>query len=298
VVEPVLGTRLTIRVDGADEVSTERAVARALAEADRLEALLTAHRQGSAFQCWRDAVLERVPAELVDVLDAAERWHVRSAGAFDPSLGAAVARWRRAEDEQSLPDRVDLRRLVRQPLPFAIRDGVAERLGDCRSVDLQGIAKGWIVDRVVEAVLADPDVDAVVIDIGGDVRHAGRPGSSAALVALEDPRRTGDNADPLAVVALHGMAVATSGGMRRGWRIGDEWYGHVLDPRTGWPLPPDRSASVVTRLAVDADALASACIGLPVDDALLLVAREGAAALVVDDSGDVHANDAWRSLVV
>ena len=66
-----------------------------------------------------------------------------------------MRRWRLAAVEQCAPVREEMRLLAAaaQVLPFAIVDGELEVVGDCELVDVHGMAKGWIVDQLVDVAL-------------------------------------------------------------------------------------------------------------------------------------------------
>ena len=123
-------------------------------------------------------------------------------------------------------------------VPYVVGDGSVESVGDCRDVDVHGVAKGWVIDQMVDAVLEIREVQSVVVDLGGDLRHAsGAAGPpSFVTVAIENPFAVADNTAPLTTLRLSDRAVATSSGGRRGWWVEGRWYGHLLDPATGWPL--------------------------------------------------------------
>lgn len=226
----------------------------------------------------------------------AQDWLAVSDGALHPNLGRLKQRWREAERTGRLPNREECLELAEQlgELPFAVRHqgdaGRVQRLGDCSGIDLDALAKGWIVDRASEAGMV-PGVERVLVNVGGDVRLIG---TGSARIAVEDPRSALDNAAPLAVVALPAGGLASSGAARRGFRVGGRWYGHVLDPRTGWPVEAVAGVTVVAPDAASADALATV-VGVEglTDAATALLERRGAAALVVPASGDVLASDRW-----
>jgi len=296
--EPVLGTRLTMRVSAADEPAALTARAGAEATADRLEAILSAYRAGSPFDRWRGGLLDQPPAELVDVLAAAAHWQDRTGGAFNPCLGAVVGAWRAAERDQRLPPADELAGLARAAAhrPFDVLGGEVRRTGDCSVVDVHGVAKGWVVDRMAEAAIASPGVEGVLVDLGGDVRHAS-PDAGTVTVAVEDPFRVADNARALTVLRLGEAAVASSGGGRRGWRIAGQWYGHLLDPSTGWPLPHQRAATVVAPTAADADAAASAAAVLVPERLAEWADADRIAVLTVSPGGEVWRSATWSAVV-
>ncbi len=288
-----------MRVVATDRRVANVADAAALAEVDRLDELLSAYRPDSAFNEWRRGESGSPPAELVEVLGSAASWHRRTGGAFSPCLGAVMARWRRAEVDGRLPDREELLELVAGAarLPFVVIDGRVVVRADCSLVDVHGVAKGWVIDEMTRAAFDVEGVSAVLVELGGDLCHR-RTGSSADLVAVavEHPRAVADNSAPLAVVELAGRAMATSGGNRRGWRIGDRWYGHLLDPATGWPLAEQSGATVIAPSAAEADAIASAAAVVDVDQIEMIAG--GAAVLKVMPDGGVWRSPSWRDSVV
>ncbi len=299
VVEPVLGTRLTLRIDAIDASAAHLAGERVVDEADRLEGLLSAYRSGSEFARWRRGELDAPGAEVGEVLAVARSWHERTGGAFHAATAGLTARWQDAANAQRLPGASELADLAAAcaRLPYEVVDGCVRRTGDCRLVDVHGVAKGWVVDRLSEVALRVTGVGAVLVDLGGDLRHAGPEARGPVRIAIEDPWRVADNATPLITVSISGQAVATSAGGRRGWTIDGRWFGHLLDPRTGWPLAEGRSATVVAATAADADAWASAFTVLDAEPAAALAGSEGVAVLVVAESGEVWRSPAWRSSV-
>ena len=89
--------------------------------------------------------------------------------------------------------------------------------------------------------------------------------------------------------------MATSSGNRRGWRVAGRWYGHLLDPATGWPLAQQGSATVVASSAADADAMASAAAVL---ESEAIESLGDAAVLKVLPDGRAWRSSGWRASVV
>lgn len=284
-----------MRVDASDGEVARRVERMVLAEADRLEGVLSVFRVSSEFSRWRRGEVDAAGPDVCAVLRVAADWFAATAGAFNPCLASVFDRWRRAEAEQVLPDAEELAELARRAtLPFTVDGERVDRQGDCSCVDVHGVAKGWVVDRLVDVAVALDGVTAVLVDVGGDLRHARRDAMADAMVGVENPFAVGDNEPPLTVIRVADRAVASSGGGRRGWRIGDRWFGHLLDPVTGWPLAVQRSATVVAASAADADAAALAVVV----GGLAAVDGHDVAVLLVGEDGVVSRNDAWRASVV
>lgn len=291
----LLGTVVEVRVACADGTVAAAAGARAVAEIARLESLLTVHDAGSELVRWRSGALDDPGAELTAVLALALDWQRRSGGAFNPRTARLSAVWRGAEADQRDPDPAVLdeqAQAIADPA-YRVVDGRVRRLAACDGLDLNAIAKGWIVDRAVDAALRDDGdrIAHVVVNAGGDLRHRG---SGAVRVGVEDPLRPFDNAAPIDVVTVANAAVATSGSARRGVRIGGRRHSHVIDPRTGRPVAHTASATVLAPDAATADAIATVAGVLTPDAALVFVDRvDGAAALVVAADGAQHRSARW-----
>lgn len=298
----VLGTSLEMQVAGSRSQSA-RAVDAALAEIARLEAQLSTWRDDSALSAYnagqRD--VETLPDDVRAVLDLCEHWRIATSGAFSCRLGGLIAQWRQADSDDRLPDRARMRRQARAIAALDMpRHGRLDPQTGLR-FDVDGIAKGYILDRALErARAAAPAALGIRIDIGGDAVYWGEPERGQAWQAgIADPRQPIDNETGIARVALRSQAMASSGHSSRGYGIGRRRFSHILAPRDGWPLSYAPSATVVTNDAASADALATALTVLPVREGLALVdGIAGAAALIVGDSGIAFASSRWPSLLV
>lgn len=266
-----------------------------LDEFERLEAMLSAFRPSSAWSRWKAGTLadDDVPAELRALLaDVAVWWH-RSAGAFNPRAGALRNRWTRAVIEQRLPSNDEVLTLAHtlQQLPFHFEHGQLRSTADRAELDLHSIAKGWIVDRVLDIGARATGVDTVAVNAGGDLA---RRGTGSLRVLIEDPRDAFDNSPPLVSIRLHQGGVATSSGARRPLRIGDHSLNHVIDPRTGWPVMHTLSATVMATDAASADVLATVCSVLqPSDVSTFIEQLPNVGACVLAADGTLHRSGTW-----
>jgi thiamine biosynthesis lipoprotein len=142
-------------------------------------------------------------------------------------------------------------------------------------VDLGGIAKGYAIDKAVEA-MQKAGATGGMVDIGGDIRCFGLPsaGQSVWRIGLQDPDKAKDGFDtgtPLLVLHLTDAAVATSGGYRRFARIQGEKYSHIINRLTGAAAKGLSSVTVISRSAIDADALATAVDVMGTEKGLALI---------------------------
>jgi thiamine biosynthesis lipoprotein len=295
--EPVMGTSLDVLVTADDPQAAAVGEQAAVDEMRRREHIYSAFDPASELCRWRSGAEPEPSEELAELLAAAHRWHLRSLGTFNPAVGALSDLWRGAATTGTAPTAEECRRLAATIAEPRFDGAYPHRpLPGAQAVNFNALAKGLAVDHAAAAALTVPGVQAVTVSAGGDLRHSG---SGTVRVGVEDPARPYDNAAPLTVVTLgNDMALATSGSARRGFRVGDRWYSHVIDPRSGWPVDHAASVSVVATEAGVADVLATVACVLTPDLAVAAVEalQPGAAVLVVTTDGDRVANHAWRRL--
>jgi len=181
---------------------------------------------------------------LAAVVRAALHLRARTAGAFDPAVGAAMLALGYDRSFERLPRRGGAAPDHRRPR-IAVA-GATVRLDGAGCLDLGGIAKGYTVDRVA-AWLQGHGARRVLVDGGGDLRASPGVGPIGAGPGLG--------------LRLDGRALATSSTRKRSWEGPDGRRHHVVDPATA--CSADSGLATATVLAPDAttaDALATALL--------------------------------------
>jgi thiamine biosynthesis lipoprotein len=298
--EGVLGTSLELQFVCGSADDGARAERAALREIDRLEAVFSAYLPTSELRRWEATLDEEVAvsAELAEVLEASEGWRLRTGGAFNPAVEALTRLWKEHAAAGRMVSDARLGGLAAQlasPLWEVDRARPTARRRTRLPVTLNAIAKGFIIDAACECA-AGGGVREALVNIGGDLRHRGGQG---VAVAVADPFADAENAPPVCVVHLREQGMATSGGYRRGFRVGERWLSHLIDPRSGRPVERVVSASVIAPTAATADALATALSVLSPGEGLALAdSLPDIACLLITDDGAQTANSAWEARLV
>ncbi len=229
-----------------------------------------------------------LPDAFFTVLDAALTMAVDSAGAFDPTVGPLVDLWgfgagsATAGDGLRVPDPARLAS-VRQHCGWRRitleRDARKLRQDGGVHLDFSGIAKGYAVDLVAQALQACGCVSWLV-EVGGELSGLGvKADGQPYWVALERP--PGDAGEGMRV-ALHGLSVATSGDYRRYVDHQGRRYAHTIDPRSGEPVRDAlASVTVLHPQCMVADALATVLTVLGEEDGMAFARQRGIAALFI-----------------
>jgi len=227
---------------------------------------------------------------LADVVGEGLRIARLTNGAFDPTIGPAVARFGFGPIVRSAAGTMpgNYRGLAMQGRRLAKRDSAL-------TFDPCGIGKGYALDRI-GALIAASGVAAFFAEFGGEVLVRGRhPTGRPWHVGIEDPAH-GDSGPPRHVVGMTGGAIATSGDRVNAYVVGGRRYSHIIDPHTAAPVNNGVAAvSVMARTAMRADALATALMVLGPARGLALAKREALPVLFVLRDGDVYRNLATAS---
>jgi FAD:protein FMN transferase len=155
-------------------------------------------------------------------------------------------------------------------------------------IDLAGVAKGWIAEQLV--VRFTPPGGLFLAQIGGDVAVSAPSATVPWCIAVDHPLQS----TPCGHIALFEGTVATSSTYERRWQRAGQTIHHIIDPRSGMPAQSDvLTASVIATQAIYAEAAAKIIVLLGCAAGLAWVSRYGLPGLVIDQSGNVHTNDAW-----
>jgi FAD:protein FMN transferase len=293
---PLLGTVIDVVVIERSEQRARAISEAAVSELERLEHVFSMYRAESELSRWKRDELDDPSGEFCAVMAIALDWHTRSGGTFNPLAGRLSRVWADAELAGTVPTEDHLAAIAESIVEprYTITDGVPIRNGDCRDLNLNAIAKGYIVDTAVTSV-RDAGSPGVLVSAGGDMRHVG---TDPVSVGIENPLRPYDNEPPLTTVSLHDAGLATSGGARRGWTIAGRRFSHALDARTGMPIEAQASITVIAPDSMTADVVATAAGALTPEEAVRMIeSMPDVACLVIDSNGAAHHDRRWHRLV-
>jgi thiamine biosynthesis lipoprotein len=221
-------------VDRGSEAHARELLRVAADEVRRIERKFSRYRSDSVVAHWQAAAGQAVIVddETAGLLDFAARCHALSGGLFDVTSGVLRAAWR-FDGSSRLPDPA----LVESLLPRVGWQHVGWRrpwltLPPGMEIDLGGIGKEYAADRVLALLMARTTLP-LLVNLGGDLVASGRRADGQPWqVGIEQP----EGGTPAGVLTLSAGALATSGDARRFLLKDGVRYGHILDPRNGWPV--------------------------------------------------------------
>jgi thiamine biosynthesis lipoprotein len=281
----------SIGTTGSDSDAVERAVHR-ICELEQRRSRFLDDSEISGLNRAGGAARRCSPDTIALVIALVRAWHATD-GAFDPTLLGSLVELGYAASRGDATLRTSLAPTV-TPAGDPGRVLVDEVAGVVRlpagtSLDPGGLGKGLAADIVVSELLAD-GVEGALVEIGGDLRVAGRPPESGGwCVAIDHP--LGGERELLSV---RDGGVATSTSRIRCWIADGELRHHVLDPSTRRPADHDVvGCTVIAGTAAWAEAFTKVAFVRGVGAAIDLYEAGGLAARIVTDDGVLRRTTAW-----
>lgn len=261
-----------VECETASEAGTLASLAHS--ETSRIESKFSRYRDTSVVQAINRsqgrAVI--VDTETAQVLDFAANAHHLSAGRFDITSGVLRRAWT-FDGSASDPDSTlieSLRSLVGwDKVQF---DGHAITLRPGMEIDLGGLGKEYAADRV--ALMLHRHCDKrLMVNFGGDIRAIGsKPADEPWHIGIESPD---PDAGPIGEISLLDGGVATSGDARRYCIVNGVRLGHILDPKTGWPVKgAPQSVTVLAGFCLEAGFLSTLAMVHGADAESFLAAQD------------------------
>lgn len=289
-----MGTVVTQLVYGKGAREAVEATAK---ELRRLEKLLSFHDPDSDInKINASAGLKptSVHPDVISVLNTALRVSELSMGAFDVTVGPLVRLWDFRSPHPTLPDMGDIKAGLAlvdyTSIDITAEPPMVSVSNPGQSIDLGGVAKGYVTDRMAQTLGAH-GVRSACLNLGGNVLVIGvKPDGKLWEVGLQHP--AGEQGKYFAVVRAADKSIVTSGVYERYFEFAGERYHHIIDPRTGWPAESGViSTTIVGESSALADAVATTVLVMGLAHGIELVRRLGLEAVVVTTDSRIYVTD-------
>lgn len=198
-----------------------------------------------------------------ELLEKGLYYSEKSDGKFDITVGGITSLWDFHAENPKLPDEDRLAEAVKH-IDYnivEIDDNKVRLLDPKAQVDLGGIAKGYIGDKMVTC-LEEDGVTSAIVNLGGNIICIGsKPGAEGFTIGVEAP--FSDRTEIVGSITESDKTFVTSGVYERMFEVDGKLYHHILSTETGWPVDSDLNS--VTIIAdkghsADCDALSTTCL--------------------------------------
>lgn len=286
----VMGTITHIIAVAPNQRTANKSIEAASGQFRNIEILMSYHKDDSELakinhNAYKSPV--KISLQTFDVIQKSIEFSKLSDGAFDVTVGPLVDLWKSAGESNSVPTQTQLdearSKVGYEKLILDANEKTIQFSVEGMKIDLGGIAKGYAVDKAVEAMKNCGSTGGMV-DVGGNIRCFGTPpkGKTHWLIGLQDPNKADSDIDilaqagiqtsePLLILQLTNDAVATSGHYRRFALIHGKKFSHIINRQTGISTEGLSSVTIISKNAIDADALATAVSVMGPEKGLALI---------------------------
>ena len=280
----IMGTFVHVVAVAEDSGTAKKCVRAALEEIHKVDDLMSDYKSDSEISRANREAGERavrLSESTYEVLQRSVEFSEMTGGAFDITVGPLVALFRNAKESKVAPSEEQIAqarsKVGFEKLKLNNENKTVQFSENGMLLDMGGIAKGYAIDKAIEAAKRSGAIGAMV-DIGGDVRCFGLPpeGKDHWLIGLQDPNSAIEGIEGgglLLVLKITNAAVATSGDYQQFVFIEGKRYSHIMDRRTGTSAEGLSSVTIIADNATDADALATSVSVMGAEKGLILIEK-------------------------
>ena len=209
-------------------------------------------------------------SHLLKVLHYAHEMNQITNGCFEYRLLPLLELWGFGNKKQSsFPDSIQVDKIL-----YLIKSNnlIINKLTVIKSsknlaIDLDGIAQGYCVDQLSD-FMSERGIIDYIVEIGGEVFVSGNDLDNRSWkIGLGDNQYLDDNKNKLVLAGMNRVGISSSGSLQKFKKFGDQYFSHIIDPRTGYPVQNGIvSVTVIAPSTMQADALDNAFMVMGIKD--------------------------------
>lgn len=242
-----------------------------------------------------------VDGRIIQLLMDCKRYYDLTGGRVNVAMGSVLGLWHDARTHgindplnAKLPDRQALEDAAAHgDMDAVVIDEAASTVcitDPLLRLDVGAVAKGWAAQQAAQTA-----PEGLLISVGGNVCSTGAKDElgSPWIIGIQDP----DGGDSyLHTIYLQEGSVVTSGDYQRTYRVGQEYYHHIIDPDTLFPARYWRSVTIICKDSALADALSTALFLMPLEEGKALAEKLQVDVLWVDENANTFCTPGFESI--
>ncbi len=288
-----MGTYISMTAIHPSQDQAQEAFELAFAEIDRLSKLLSRFDASSPVaELNRAGSVQNAPIEVLELVARSLSYHEQTGGAFDITVTPLIDLYKNSFAAGSKPSDTEvqatLSHIGAEHLIFSNGNISFKKSG--MGITLDGIAKGYIVDKASE-ILSANGLQNHLINAGGDIRTVGSAAKENPwTVAIQDPEKSKDYPN---VIQMTNGAIATSGNYEI-FYDNEKMFHHIVDAKTGVSPIQSSSVTVKTATVMDADALSTSVFVMqPTKGLAFINTRTDSECFIIGKDGATHQSTGW-----
>jgi thiamine biosynthesis lipoprotein len=289
----LMGSRFEVTAVSDNDTLSWKAINACIGETRRIEKLISEWDSTSqTTNINRNAGIKpvKIDKELYDLIYRSIKISKLTDGAFDISFAPLLKVWKLDGTIKSLPAKEEIQQ-AKDKVGYQkiILDGKEQTVLLSKKgmkIGFGGIGQGYVANRCMQVMKAF-GIQSGLINVSGDIITWGtQPDGTAWRVGIADPS---NKSSIISWLSIKDASLVTSGNYEKFITINGIRYGHILDPRTGYPVQGVGSVTIMSPDAEICDALATGIFVLGVEKGLELINKlKGIECLIIDEKGKLY----------
>lgn len=232
----------------------------------------------------------KVSYDTFKILKESNKYSKLTNGIFDITIASLVKEWAiNSETPRVLSERrvnalitlVDYEDVILNENNLSVM-----LLRENQKLDLGGIAKGYIADKIIE-FYKESNIKNAIINIGGNIKVLGQKDEESLWnIGIYEPKKHSENI--ICSIEVKDKSIVTSGGYERAFIYNDELYCHILNPKTGYPIRSDlKSITIVSDDSIEGDALSTPLFIMGKNKAYEFMKKHNISGIMVTDNDEI-----------
>lgn len=241
---------------------------------------------------------KKVSKDTFEILKFAKKYSKVTNGTFDITTKPLTDLWRK--NKNIIPKYEEIKESLRNVnynnIILNIKEQSVMLQNKGQEIDLGGIAKGYIIDKI-KLILKNNNFNNAIINLGGTVSSIGEQRNIGIRNPFIPMNQSGKE-ELFAIINSVDVNIITSGSYEQYYKIDGRIYHHILNPKTGYPTETELvSVTLVGNNGAELDALATACFILGLEKSFRLVKKRKLNAIFVLNDGKIYVTDGLKDKV-